>query len=53
MRPSTFVRPLCVLLSATFQIPTLDTDIEVRSQTNGCAVRATNRPTGWRSCPSL
>jgi hypothetical protein len=39
--------------SGTFQIPTLDTDIEVRSQTGGCAVRATNRPTGSRSCPSL
>lgn len=39
--------------SATFTIPTLDTDIEVRSQTNGCAVRATNRPTGSRSCPAL
>jgi hypothetical protein len=39
--------------SATFTVPTLDGDIVVRSQFGGCAVRATNRPTGSRSCPSL
>lgn len=39
--------------SATFLIPALDTDIEVRSQTNGCGVRGTNRLTPSRSCPSL
>lgn len=39
--------------SATFTVPTLDTDIEVRSQFGGCGVKATNRPTPSRSCPSL
>ncbi|MEJ7813389.1 MAG: hypothetical protein WKG32_23480 [Gemmatimonadaceae bacterium] len=39
--------------SATFTIPSLDADITVRSQTGGCGVRATNRPTPSRSCPSL
>jgi hypothetical protein len=39
--------------SATFTIPTLDTDIVVRSNFGGCAVKATNRPTPSRSCPSL
>jgi hypothetical protein len=39
--------------SATFTLPTLDTDVEVRSNFGGCAVKATNRPTGSRSCPAL
>jgi hypothetical protein len=39
--------------SATFTLPTLDGDVEVHSNFGGCAVRATNRPTASRSCPSL